>query len=164
VWARPVSPFPWRSAGRGPLIVLSLFTWSSYENITFGFPEGRNRIKLVSIRQRKKRKTFLQTMSPKLRASAGLAFIGLPEGEEVFICLCLIWPPPPPSIIYYQRNMGTIRRLTIPFHQTSLSLWAQPCFLRDVCVENDSEAPWMIKHPKILTYIDTVKLTENQFP
>lgn len=35
-------------------LVQSLFIWSSYENITFGFPKGWKEIKLVSIRLRNK--------------------------------------------------------------------------------------------------------------
>lgn len=35
-------------------LVQSLFIWSSYENITFGFPKGWREIKLLSIRPRNK--------------------------------------------------------------------------------------------------------------
>lgn len=59
-------------------LVQSLFIWSSYENITFGFPKGWSEIKLVSIRPRNKLSKVSRTSDLVV-----LAFIRLPGAEEV---------------------------------------------------------------------------------
>lgn len=87
-----------------------LFTWSACVNITFGFQEGWNRIKLVSVRLRKKKKT--QQTIRNFRPQWILLSSGCPKPERSFFCLCLIWQQLS-SIICCQQNMGTISSLPL---------------------------------------------------